>query len=83
MVHPEGLLFAPPFLAYPPHHRRIGIDQRIDVTSAWSSHVRSEEMSAMFAGVAFTVVVSIPALVREIRLARRPNRQPTTLASRT
>ena len=28
-------------------------------------------MSAMFVGVAFTVVVSIPALVREIRLARR------------
>ena len=28
-------------------------------------------MSAMFAGVAFTVVFSIPALVREIRLARR------------
>jgi hypothetical protein len=25
----------------------------------------------MFAGIAFTVVVSIPALVREIRLARR------------
>jgi hypothetical protein len=33
-------------------------------------------MSAMFEGVAFTVVVSIPALVREIRLARRPDRQP-------
>jgi hypothetical protein len=28
-------------------------------------------MSAMFAGIAFTVVFSIPALVREIRLARR------------
>jgi hypothetical protein len=28
-------------------------------------------MSAMVAGVAFTVVFSIPALVREIRLARR------------
>jgi hypothetical protein len=28
-------------------------------------------MSAMYAGIAFTVVVSIPALVREIRLARR------------
>jgi hypothetical protein len=33
--------------------------------------IRRNEMSAMFAGVAFTVVFSIPALVREIRLARR------------
>ena len=33
-------------------------------------------MSAMFAGVAFTVVFSIPALVREIRLARRYDRPP-------
>jgi hypothetical protein len=31
-------------------------------------------MSAMYAGIAFTVVVSIPALVREIRLARRFDR---------
>jgi hypothetical protein len=33
-------------------------------------------MSAMFAGVVFTVVFSIPALVREIRLARRVDRPP-------
>jgi hypothetical protein len=33
-------------------------------------------MSAMFAGIAFTVVFSIPALVREIRLARRSDRPP-------
>jgi hypothetical protein len=33
-------------------------------------------MSAMFAGIAFTVVFSIPALVREIRLARRFDRPP-------
>ena len=33
-------------------------------------------MSAMFAGVAFTVVFSIPALVREIRLGRRYDRPP-------
>jgi hypothetical protein len=33
-------------------------------------------MSAMFAGIAFTVVFSIPALVREIRLARRFDRTP-------
>jgi hypothetical protein len=40
-------------------------------------------MSPMFAGVAFTVVVSIPALVREIFLARHSDHQPTTLASKT
>ena len=28
-------------------------------------------MNAMYVGIAFTVVFSIPALVREIRLARR------------
>jgi hypothetical protein len=33
-------------------------------------------MSAMLAGVVFTVVFSIPALVREIRLARRFDRPP-------
>jgi hypothetical protein len=33
--------------------------------------VRWDEMSAMYAGIAFTVVISIPALVREIHLARR------------
>ena len=33
-------------------------------------------MSAMFAGVAFTVVVTIPALVHEIRLGRRFDRPP-------
>ena len=33
-------------------------------------------MGAMFAGVAFTVVFSIPALVREVRLARRYDRPP-------
>jgi hypothetical protein len=33
-------------------------------------------MSAMYAGIAFTVVISIPALVREIRLARRFDRSP-------
>src|ERR1700751_1249112 len=33
-------------------------------------------MSAMFAGIAFTVVFSIPALFREIRLARRFDRPP-------
>jgi hypothetical protein len=33
-------------------------------------------MSAMFAGVAFTVIFSIPALVREIRLGRRYDRRP-------
>jgi hypothetical protein len=33
-------------------------------------------MSAMFVGIAFTVVVSIPALVREIRLARRLDGPP-------
>jgi hypothetical protein len=33
-------------------------------------------MSAMYAGIAFTVVISIPALVREIRLARRSDRPP-------
>jgi hypothetical protein len=33
-------------------------------------------MSAMFVGVAFTVAVSIPALVREIRLGRRYDRPP-------
>jgi hypothetical protein len=33
-------------------------------------------MNAMFAGIAFTVVFSIPALVREIRLARRFDRPP-------
>jgi hypothetical protein len=30
----------------------------------------------MYAGIAFTVVFSIPALVREIRLARRYDRPP-------
>jgi hypothetical protein len=33
-------------------------------------------MSAMYAGIAFTVVFSIPALVREIRLARRSVHPP-------
>jgi hypothetical protein len=33
-------------------------------------------MSAMYAGIAFTVVISIPALVREIRLARRFDHPP-------
>jgi hypothetical protein len=33
-------------------------------------------MSAMLAGITFTVVFSIPALVREIRLARRFDRPP-------
>jgi hypothetical protein len=33
-------------------------------------------MSAMFAGVAFTVFFSIPALLREICLARRCDRPP-------
>jgi hypothetical protein len=33
-------------------------------------------MSFMLAGTAFTVVITIPALVREIRLARRSDRSP-------
>jgi hypothetical protein len=36
-------------------------------------------MSAMFVGVAFTVAVSIPALVREIRLGRRYERPPAAV----
>src|ERR1700757_27464 len=38
-------------------------------------------MNAMFAGIAFTVVFSIPALVREIRLARRFDRPPAVRGS--
>jgi hypothetical protein len=42
-----------------------------DIVGRSYRSIRRNEMSAMFAGVAFTVVFSIPALVREIRLARR------------
>jgi hypothetical protein len=37
------------------------------------------KLSFMLAGTAFTVVITIPALVREIRLARRSDRPPAVL----